>query len=94
MDILEKAKSVVARLTEEYRIKLRQLIDECLSAATNFDETGKPEYFVKMKGSMRSLWKRWSGWRRKPRKGGLFYPCFSPKRHGNGFYIFFCSSVK
>ncbi|MEM3760883.1 MAG: hypothetical protein QXZ02_07240 [Candidatus Bathyarchaeia archaeon] len=52
MDILEKAKSVVARLTEEYRIKLRQLIDECLSAATNFDETGKPEYFVKMKGSM------------------------------------------
>lgn len=52
MDTLEKAENVVARLTEEDRIKLRQLIDECLLAAINFDETGKPEYFVKMKGSM------------------------------------------
>ncbi|MEM3565928.1 MAG: hypothetical protein QXK18_03530 [Candidatus Bathyarchaeia archaeon] len=52
MDILEKAESVVARLTEEDRIKLRRLIDECLLAAINFDETGKPEYFVKMKNSM------------------------------------------
>jgi len=52
MDILEKAESVVARLTEEDRCKLSQLIDECLSAAIKFDETGKPEYFVKMKNSM------------------------------------------
>jgi len=52
MDILEKAESVVARLTEEDRCKLSQLIDECLSAAIKFDETGKPEYFVKLKGSI------------------------------------------
>ncbi|MEM2130121.1 MAG: hypothetical protein QXZ70_05945 [Candidatus Bathyarchaeia archaeon] len=52
MDILEKAENVVTRLSEEDRIKLRQFIDECLSAAIKFDETGKPEYFVKMKCSI------------------------------------------
>lgn len=57
MDILEKAENVVARLTEEDRIKLRQLIDECLSAAIKFDETGKPEHFVEMKSSMERFMK-------------------------------------
>ncbi|MEM3573675.1 MAG: hypothetical protein QXJ62_05550 [Nitrososphaeria archaeon] len=52
MDILEKAEKVVTRLSDEDRVKLRQFIDECLSAAIKFDQTGKPEYFVKMKGSI------------------------------------------
>lgn len=43
---MEKAGRLVARLTVDDRVKLRQCIDECLSAAIKFDETGKPEYFV------------------------------------------------
>jgi hypothetical protein len=32
--------------------KLRRFIDGCLIAIIKFDETRKPEYFVKMKNSM------------------------------------------
>ncbi|MEM3827959.1 MAG: hypothetical protein QXP36_01910 [Conexivisphaerales archaeon] len=52
MDEIEKAQHIIAKLTEENRIKLRQCIDECLSAAIKFNETGKPDYFVKMKSSL------------------------------------------
>ena len=55
MGVLEKAENLVARLTKEDRIKLRQLADKCLAAAIKFNETGKPEYFVKMKGSIKKL---------------------------------------
>ncbi|MEM3759592.1 MAG: hypothetical protein QXZ02_00610 [Candidatus Bathyarchaeia archaeon] len=64
---MEKAESVVAKLTEEDRIKLRQLIDECLLAAMNFDETGKPEYFVKMKDSMERFMKTLEQLEKEPR---------------------------
>lgn len=49
---IERAERIVARLTVEDKGKLRRCIDECLFAAIKFDETGKPEYFVKMKNSM------------------------------------------
>ncbi|MEM3458970.1 MAG: hypothetical protein QXN36_00055 [Candidatus Bathyarchaeia archaeon] len=62
-----KAENVVARLTREDRIKLRQLIDECLSAAINFDETGKPEYFVKMKDSVEGFMKTLKQLEKEPR---------------------------
>ncbi|MGB9684330.1 MAG: hypothetical protein ACPL1Z_05310 [Candidatus Bathyarchaeales archaeon] len=52
MDVLERAERVIAKLTESDRIKLRYCIDECLSAAIMFDETGKLEYFAKMKNAM------------------------------------------
>ena len=54
---MEKARRSVAKLTVDDRVKLRQFIDECLSAAIKFDETRKPEYFVKMKDSMEKFMK-------------------------------------
>jgi hypothetical protein len=55
MGIIEKAERVVAMLTVEDMIELRQCIDECLFAAIKFDETGKTEYFVKMKNSCQTF---------------------------------------
>jgi hypothetical protein len=52
---MERAERVVARLTVEDMIELRQGIDECLFAAIKFDETGKTEYFVKMKNSCQTF---------------------------------------
>jgi len=52
--------SVVVRLNEGDRIKLRRFIDEYLSTATKFDKTGKPEYFVKMNGSLEKFMKHLS----------------------------------
>lgn len=57
MDVLERAERVVAKLTEEDRCKLRQCIDECLSVAIMFDETGKPEYFAIMKNAIEEFMK-------------------------------------
>jgi hypothetical protein len=52
MSSIEKAERIVARLTAEDKRKLRNYIDECLLAAIKFDETWKPEHFIKMKNSM------------------------------------------
>jgi hypothetical protein len=52
MSSIEKAKRVVARLTEEDMRKLRHCINECLIGAIEFEETRKPEYFIKMKCSI------------------------------------------
>lgn len=52
MDVLERTERVVEKLTEADRIKLRRCIDECLSAALMFDETGEPEYFAMMRNAM------------------------------------------
>ncbi|MEM2969340.1 MAG: hypothetical protein QXR63_00210 [Candidatus Bathyarchaeia archaeon] len=57
MDVFERTERLVARLTKEEKSKLRQCIDECLFAAIKFDETGKPEYFAKMKNAMKEFMK-------------------------------------
>ncbi|MEM2112287.1 MAG: hypothetical protein QXX08_10510 [Candidatus Bathyarchaeia archaeon] len=57
MDELEKAQHIVAKLTKEDRTKLRRYIDECLSVAIMFDETGKLEYFARMKNAMENFTK-------------------------------------
>ncbi|MEM3629263.1 MAG: hypothetical protein QXU46_04175 [Candidatus Bathyarchaeia archaeon] len=57
MNEIEKAQHIVAKLTKEDRIKLKQYINECLSVAIMFDETGKPEYFTKMKNTMEEFMK-------------------------------------
>jgi hypothetical protein len=55
MDVLKKARRVVAKLTKEDRIKLRLCIDECLSAAIMFEEAGKAKHFAKMKNTMENF---------------------------------------
>jgi hypothetical protein len=56
MDVLKKARRLVAKLTEEDRIKLRLCsIDECLSAAIMFEEAGKAKHFAKMKNTMENF---------------------------------------
>ena len=57
MDALERAKRVIAKLTDEDRIKLRQCVDKCLSAAIMFNKTRKAEYFTKMKDIMENFMK-------------------------------------
>ncbi|MEM3576833.1 MAG: hypothetical protein QXX51_00040 [Candidatus Bathyarchaeia archaeon] len=57
MDEIEKAQRIVAKLTKEDKVALRQCVDECLSAAIMFDETGKLEYFVRMKNAMENFMK-------------------------------------
>jgi hypothetical protein len=52
MKNIEKAERAIARLTAEDKRKLRNYIDECLLAAIKFDETWKPEHFIKLKNSM------------------------------------------
>ena len=55
MSSIEKAKRIVARLTAEYRRKLRHHVDECLMVAIKFDENRRSEYFVEMKSSIKKF---------------------------------------
>jgi hypothetical protein len=52
MSSIKRAECIVAKLTAKDRCKLRRFIDGCLIAIIKFDETRKPEYFVKMKNSI------------------------------------------
>ncbi|MEM3697898.1 MAG: hypothetical protein QXZ02_04165 [Candidatus Bathyarchaeia archaeon] len=74
MDEIEKAQRIVAKLTKEDRVALRRCIDECLSAAIMFDETGKLEYFARMKNTMENFIKTLRLLRKKinaPHKGTI-----------------------
>jgi hypothetical protein len=57
MSSIKRAECIVAKLTAKDRRKLRRFIDGCLIAIIKFDETRKPEYFVKMKNSMERFMK-------------------------------------
>jgi len=47
--MFEDAEKIIKKLTKEDRRRLRNHIDDCLLMAIKFDETGKAEYYVKMK---------------------------------------------
>jgi hypothetical protein len=47
--MFEQAEKVVKKLTKEDKKRLRRQIDHCLLMAIKFNETGKAEYYVKMK---------------------------------------------
>jgi len=49
LSMFERAEKVVKKLTKEDRERLRTQIDNCLLMAIKFDETGKAEYYAKMK---------------------------------------------
>jgi len=46
---LDKAKRIVEKLTDEDFKRLRQCLDKCMAMAVEFCESGKSEYYVKMK---------------------------------------------
>jgi len=49
IEMFEQAEKVVKKLTKKDKERLRHQLDNCLIMANKFDETGKAEYYAKMK---------------------------------------------
>lgn len=49
--MFEGIQKVVEKLSKEDRRKLLHDLDHCLLMANRFEETGKPEYYVRMKST-------------------------------------------
>jgi hypothetical protein len=49
--MFEDIQKVVEKLSREDRRKLLHDLDHCLLMANKFEETGKPEYYVRMKSA-------------------------------------------
>jgi predicted glycoside hydrolase/deacetylase ChbG (UPF0249 family) len=51
----EQVEKVVKKLTKEDKGRLRHQINNCLSMAIKFNETGEAEYYAKMKNSCQTF---------------------------------------
>jgi hypothetical protein len=49
--MFEDIQKVVEKLSKEDRKRLLHALDHCLLMANKFEETGKPEYYVRMKSA-------------------------------------------
>jgi hypothetical protein len=53
--MFEDIQKVVEKLSKEDRKELLHSLDHCLLMANKFEETGKPEYYVRMKSACQTF---------------------------------------